>query len=68
MKTELKTVTEQCQGDCPHCGSNNLDYRDLEIQDDYAWYPFDCQDCKAVGSEGYNLKYDNTEVDVEVEV
>jgi|TARA_R100000501_G_C2603926_1_gene100237 hypothetical protein len=68
MKRELRTIEEQCQGNCPHCNSDDLDYQGIEVDGDYCWYPFTCNVCKAVGSEDYIIKYNTTEVDVELEV
>jgi len=64
---ELKTVEANCQGNCPNCGSYNLDYQGLETEGTMTWYPFTCDDCKAVGSEDYDMAYLKSEVDVEVE-
>jgi len=63
---QYKTVEGEGQGRCPHCDSENLDYQGIEIEGDYCWYPFWCDDCGGVGSEDYKMVYLNSEVDVEV--
>jgi len=66
--TVLKTITEQCQGECPHCRSNNLDYGVVDFSgDNLLWFPFICDDCGASGHENYIMRYSESEADLEVE-
>ena len=41
----------KCQGQCVACMSEN-------IEGDYGYYPYECQECGKDGKEYYNLVYD----------
>ena len=54
-------INVSCNGQCPICGSENLDYKCLEIADgDMVFYPFICNDCNFQGRENYELSYIDT--------
>ena len=48
------------KGNCPDCGSQNLYYQSLEIQDDYIYYPCTCGDCQCDFKEYYSLSFIET--------
>ncbi len=48
------------QGNCPKCGSNDLDYEticDTTPGDECIYYPFTCGNCDFSGREYYNLHF-----------
>ena len=51
---------------CPVCGSENLSFGSWEIIDSGAVIPFECKDCGATGTEGYDLVFDGNFYDVVV--
>ena len=54
----MKEIKSNKQGTCPFCGSDNLDYQPVEMQDDgMMFYPWTCQNCKAQGEEWYSLTF-----------
>lgn len=46
------------QGVCPVCGSTDLDYASLEIDDCGVHYPTTCNNCSTTFNECYNLAFD----------
>lgn len=53
------------QGCCPKCDSSDLDYKAIEVEENYHYYPFKCNDCKAWGKEYYTHEYSDSELDEE---
>jgi endogenous inhibitor of DNA gyrase (YacG/DUF329 family) len=51
---------KNCKGKCPFCGSEDLEYGVLEIQDELLYYPFTCNDCDKEGEEWYDMEYATT--------
>lgn len=47
----------QEMGKCPKCGSTNIDYDAIEVQDNQVYYPCTCENCGAEFEEWYNLEY-----------
>lgn len=45
------------QGDCPACGSNNLNYWTVEVDWDTASYDWTCEDCGSQWIEWYHLEF-----------
>jgi len=47
------------QGECPECGSTNLDYDAMELGEigDQVYYPFLCKNCGFNGREWYKLEF-----------
>ena len=56
-----------CETQCPNCGSENINYYSMDIQDEGGFYPVHCQDCGALFEEWFEIKYDYTYWDGEVE-
>ncbi len=54
-------------GICPKCGSEDLDYGVIEVQDDMVYYPFTCSECGAEGKEWYDLDFIESTIDDEDE-
>lgn len=54
--SEKKTM-KTGQGICPMCGSLQLDYGSLEVDDQSVGYPYTCKNCKFEGIEWYNLLF-----------
>jgi len=52
---------KECIGECPKCGSSDLDYGCSEGLDDCRIYPFTCLGCGCEGREVYVEKYLETE-------
>lgn len=51
-----------CQGDCPKCGSDNLEYGNTELDGETLGYEFECRECGCQGIEWYDLEYSETTV------
>ena len=49
-----------CKGECAKCGSENIEYEDLEFNGDTMGNIFVCTDCGSRGIEWYNLDYIGT--------
>ncbi len=45
------------QGECPKCGSDNLEYGCSKPYDNQIAYPYTCADCDFEGSERYCLSF-----------
>ena len=48
------------QGNCPKCGSDNLDYEtivDITPSNQAIFYPYECSKCGFKGKEYYNLVF-----------
>lgn len=46
------------QGICPFCGSENLGYGCMELEDgEMVYYPWTCNNCKREGEEWYELNF-----------
>lgn len=52
--------SKQCEGECPKCGSHNIDYDVLELIMDQVYYPATCEDCNTQFKEWYFIKYNDT--------
>ena len=52
---------------CPHCSGNNINYGVLEIYDDMVAYPAECEDCKTVFVEWYEMVYKETVITATLE-
>jgi hypothetical protein len=61
----IEERAKNCQGNCPECSSNNLEYGGIEIDGEVAWYDYDCLDCGDKGREHYDLTYWGTVSDKE---
>ena len=44
-------------GNCPKCGSDNLDYDSLEPDGDSVYWECYCRDCDWEGKEYYKLQF-----------
>lgn len=54
----METKYENKQGFCPKCGSYNLDYEVMELQDDMmCYYPYKCEECGLQGGEWYKMEF-----------
>ena len=60
MEKEYEHKFKECLGECPYCGSNNLDYGTSEILDDTLRYPATCLDCGESFDEDYAIEYAET--------
>lgn len=43
------------EGQCPFCGSCDLNYGTIELEGDMMYYPWKCEHCGHEGEEWYNL-------------
>lgn len=50
---------KQCEGNCPRCGSTDIDYEAIKLGDGAMYYPGRCNDCNCSFKE--YLKYSDTE-------
>jgi transcription elongation factor Elf1 len=56
MKTQ-KINKEFQAGECPVCGSRDLNYECSDTDGDNMWYPWSCGKCGSTGVEYYELKF-----------
>lgn len=54
---EKKYISNK-QGECPVCGSYELEYMDSELEGDCLFYDYVCQKCGAEGREWYSVVFD----------
>lgn len=55
------------ENECPRCGSTDLDYGVMEVQDEQVFYPYECNACGATGNKWFALKYVETTLDTKEE-
>lgn len=53
-------MVKECEGCCPECGSEYIDYGDTELDGNSLGYKFECLDCGAKCIEWYSLSYAET--------
>jgi hypothetical protein len=53
------------QNECPKCGSDNLEYGNMETDGECLGYEFECNDCGCCGTEWYKLEFLETVSDDE---
>jgi len=51
------TVKTNCCGVCPKCNSDDIEYYDSYLEDDYYCYKGECNKCKTQFKEWYSLNY-----------
>jgi hypothetical protein len=56
----MREIEKRCEGYCPICGSDDLDYYNTEIEDCWVRYEFTCNACKNDAIEWYRMQYDAT--------
>lgn len=49
-------------GKCPICGCEHIKYSSIVLNDEYAYFPWECPNCENVGKEYYHLEFLNHEV------
>jgi formate dehydrogenase maturation protein FdhE len=54
---EKKYIEKECRGECPKCGSSNINYGASELVDETLIYPSHCNICHTDFSEEYKLEY-----------
>lgn len=62
---------DNCEGLCPVCHSDNVDYESIELREGMAYFPYTCKNCGTEGEEWYNLQFaghliDDCDVDKEI--
>ena len=50
-------IIMNCQGHCPFCGKQNLEYSKEFLNNDNIVFPWKCEDCGASGREVYYLDF-----------
>ena len=60
--TESKGEKKVGEGLCPKCGSDDLNYGDSQLEDDYVYYEGDCRECKIQFHEWYKLEFSGFDV------
>lgn len=58
---------DNCEGFCPVCHSDDVDYEGIELFDGMVYFPYVCKNCGTPGEEWYDLEFtghmiDNTEI------
>ena len=48
-------------GICPNCGSDAIEFGEIELDGECVWYPAECQDCGHTYRECYELSFIGTE-------
>lgn len=43
---------------CPVCGSDNIIYGSMEVQDNSVYFEITCQECEFQGKEWHHLVFD----------
>jgi len=62
---KIEQIEKECQGNCPVCGSDYLEYFSPADNDgETITYNFQCKDCQTEGWEWYILKYDFTTANI----
>ena len=56
----MSYIVKECMGECPICGSDNIEYGDHELTGDSIGYEFTCNDCGAESIEWFDVVYANT--------
>ena len=56
----MKEMIKKCQGRCPVCGSDDLEWGNTELEGESLGYEFECNDCGAESTEWYELTYIET--------
>ena len=56
MENAKKKIREQ--GTCPYCGSDDIEWRGSELEDELMFYNAMCNKCKRDFVEVYKLEYD----------
>ena len=54
---EIKPENHHKQGECPCCGSTELEYGVLELEGEQCAYPYTCRNCSFTGKEWYRLEF-----------
>ena len=44
-------------GVCPRCGDENLEYVKTDLNDQFAWAMYECEDCGFKGIEWYTVSF-----------
>lgn len=44
-------------GECPKCGSVNLEYGSFAVEEEQGYYYVTCRDCGFVGEEWYSMEF-----------
>jgi len=52
------------QGECPICGTCELDYSPVQSDDNGVYYAWECGLCGATGKECYNIEFTSHEITV----
>jgi len=45
------------QGVCPKCKKSDLEWLEIELQEETVGYPYQCNDCGFKGTEWYSLQF-----------
>lgn len=54
--SRVKIISNK-QGQCPYCGSVDINYGSIQIEEDHIYYPAECNDCYKYFEEWHYLKF-----------
>ena len=54
-------ATKECESKCPNCGSLDINWYDMDDEDEFIIHCGECEDCETVFQEYYQKVYDRTE-------
>ena len=52
------------EGQCPHCGSDNLETLDQGMDDDTYYYDMECNECKGRWKDTYLMIFSSMDIQV----
>jgi predicted RNA-binding Zn-ribbon protein involved in translation (DUF1610 family) len=57
LRLKIRIMKNNIEGECPNCGSENIEYGYTEIDDDGVGYAYKCNDCGHYDTECYDLVF-----------
>jgi len=56
----MKYIEKKCEGHCPKCNGENINWHDSEIKDEMVIYEAHCDNCNIDFTEEHKLVYNIT--------
>ena len=57
LRLKIRIMKNNIEGECPNCGSENIEYDCAEIDGDGVGYEYQCNDCGHYDTEWYDLVF-----------